>query len=335
MGNAILPRMSAENIRKLRPPHFSIKCGTGSSLYNDPFGASLPSLAFPEAKPLHEGTRLYCRQDVLMYPFIHIGHFSIGTFGLCLWLASVCACWTLYRNFQRYGIRADAVGVAAYTTVCGVVGAKLWHVLEDPGTLIHQPFQVLFDRAGFAWFGGLLAGIAILMWQGRQAKIGGLGMLDLASPAVSVGYGVGRIGCLISGDGDYGIPTNLPWGMSFPNGLVPTNQRVHPTPIYELLAALLIARYLWWRGAKSRGEGALPMGQITGEYLLLSGVARFLVEFIRINPRLYWGMSNAQVASIGSIVAGVLLIVWARRYSVASPFGATPEAAAIEAGSHH
>ena len=151
-----------------------------------------------------------------MYPFIHIGHFSIGTFGLCLWLASVCACWTLYRNFQRFGIDADAVGVAAYTTVGGVVGAKLWHVLEEPGLLLHHPFTMLFDRAGFAWFGGLLAGIAVLLWQGRQAKTGGLGMLDLAAPAVSVGYGVGRLGCLISGDGDYGIPTSLPLGHEFP-----------------------------------------------------------------------------------------------------------------------
>jgi phosphatidylglycerol:prolipoprotein diacylglycerol transferase len=139
-------------------------------------------------------------------------------------------------------------------------------------------------------------------------------MLDLAAPAVSVGYGVGRIGCLVSGDGDYGVPTHLPCGMSFPNGLVPTTQRVHPTPIYELLGALLIAAYLWRRGANS--GGTLPLGQLTGEYLVLSGVARFLVEFIRINPRIYWGMSNAQVASLGSIVAGILLIVWARRHSI-------------------
>lgn len=250
-----------------------------------------------------------------MYPFIHIGHFSIGTFGLCLWLASVCACWTLYRNFRRFGVDADAVGVAAYTTVAGVVGAKLWHVLEDPGFLMRQPALALFDRAGFAWFGGLLAGIAVLLWMGRQAKIGGLGMLDLASPAVSVGYGVGRLGCLISGDGDYGVPTKLPWGMSFPHGLVPTTQKVHPTPIYELIVALLIAAYLWRRGAKSANGATLPLGQITGEYLLLSGIARFLVEFIRINPRIYWGMSNAQVASLGSMAAGILLIVWARRRS--------------------
>jgi phosphatidylglycerol---prolipoprotein diacylglyceryl transferase len=270
--------------------------------------------------------------DARMYPFIHIGHFSIGTFGLCLWLASVCACWALYCNFRRFGIDADAVGVAAYTTVGGVVGAKLWHVLEDPTLLIHQPFLVLFDRAGFAWFGGLLAGIAVLVWSGRQAKIGGLGMLDLAAPAVSVGYGVGRIGCLVSGDGDYGIPTSLPWGMSFPHGLVPTTQRVHPTPIYELLIALLIAGYLWRRGAKAGEGGVPPLGQITGEYLVLSGVARFLVEFIRINPRIYWGMTNAQVASLGSIVAGILLIVWARRHSTTA---SAAEVMPVEAASRH
>jgi phosphatidylglycerol---prolipoprotein diacylglyceryl transferase len=251
-----------------------------------------------------------------MYPFIHLGHFSIGTFGLCLWLASVCGCWVLHRNFLRFGIEADAVGVAAYTTVGGVAGAKLWHVLEDPSMLVHQPFSTLFDRAGFAWYGGLLAGIAILWWQGRQAKIGGMTMLDLASPAVAVGYGVGRLGCLLSGDGDYGIPTRLPWGMSFPNGLVPTNQRVHPTPIYELILALILAAYLWWRG---KPGSSLALGQLTGEYLVLSGLARFAVEFIRINPRIYWGMTNAQMASLGAVAVGLLLILWARRNQANAP----------------
>jgi phosphatidylglycerol:prolipoprotein diacylglycerol transferase len=267
-----------------------------------------------------------------MYPFIHVGHFSIGTFGLCLWLAAVCACWVLHKNFQRHGIAGDAVSVVAYVTVFGVVGAKLWHVFEDPAYLVHNPAGALFDRAGFAWFGGLIAGILVLLWQGRQAKTGGLAMLDLASPAAAVGYGVGRIGCLVSGDGDYGTPTHLPWGMSFPHGLVPTTQRVHPTPIYELLAALLIAWFLWRRGRRPRtGQPAIAVGEITGEYLILSGLARFLVEFIRINPRIYWGMSNAQVASLGSIAAGILLVVWAHRHASAPARETLP--VAIQAGS--
>jgi phosphatidylglycerol:prolipoprotein diacylglycerol transferase len=244
-----------------------------------------------------------------MYPFIHIGRFQIGTFGILLWLAAVSGCWVLYKNFQRKGVEADAINVTALATVAGIIGAKLWHVFESPHLLMQIPMQLLLDRAGFAWFGGLVAAILVLMWQGRVAKVGALGMLDLAAPAAAVGYGVGRIGCLTSGDGDYGIPTSLPWGVSFPHGLVPTMQRVQPTPIYEFIAALLIAWYLWQRGKVDR-----PVGLLTGEYLVWSGLARFLVEFVRINPKIYFGMSNAQVASIGSMIAGVVLIVWARRH---------------------
>ncbi len=245
-----------------------------------------------------------------MYPFIHIGRFSIGTFGIMLWLAAVAACWVLHRNFRRWNIAADAIGIVAISTVMGVIGAKLWHVLETPQLLMQDPAGILLDRAGFAWFGGLIAGILALLWQSRGAGLSKLGMLDLAAPAAAAGYGVGRLGCLVSGDGDYGIPTRLPWGMSFPNGLVPTMQRVHPTPIYELIAALVIAWILWRRG---KPETARAAGEITGEYLVLSGIARYLVEFIRINPRLYWGMSNAQMASLGSSLAGIALVLWARR----------------------
>ncbi len=245
-----------------------------------------------------------------MYPFIHLGPLTVGTFGLMLWLAAVCAAYVLHLNFRRFHVEADAISVVAFVTVIGVIGAKLWHVFEDPSALFHDPAGMLFDRAGFAWYGGLIAGILTLMWQGRAAKTGALGMLDLAAPAAAVGYGVGRIGCLTSGDGDYGIPTSLPWGMSFPHGLVPTTQHVHPTPLYELIAALIIAFILWRREKR-------PTGEVTGDYLVLSGLARFLVEFIRINPRIYFGMSNAQVASIGSMIVGLAMIVWARRHAAA------------------
>lgn len=252
-----------------------------------------------------------------MYPFIHIGHYEIGTFGILLWLAAVSACWVLYKNFERKGIEADAINVAAMVTVAGVIGAKLWHVLESPHELLAYPAHMLLDRAGFAWFGGLVAGVLVLMWQGHVAKfensksrvggprVGALGMLDLAAPAAAVGYGVGRIGCLVSGDGDYGVPTTMPWGMAFPHGLVPTVVPVQPTPLFEFIFALLLAWYLWQRGKNHK-----PLGWLTGEYLLWSGLGRFLVEFIRINPKLYFGMSNAQVAAIGSMVAGLLLMVW-------------------------
>ncbi len=241
-----------------------------------------------------------------MIPYLHFWHLNIPTFGLMLWLAAVAAAFLMDRGFKRAQIDADAVGMVALTVVAGIVGAKLWHVLDTPSEFREMGWRVLWDSAGFAWFGGLVFGISALLIQGWQARIGALRTLDLAAPSAAVGYAIGRIGCLLSGDGCYGLPTNLPWGMSFPNGIEPTIVPVHPTPLYEFAAGLLIGAWLWMRGNKPR-----PTGWIVGEYLVLSGIARFLVEFIRRNPKVLWGLSNAQLASAGSVVVGIALIGWA------------------------
>lgn len=249
-----------------------------------------------------------------MFPYIHLGHFNIPTFGLMLWLAAVTAAWLMDRSFRREGVNADAIGMVAVAVVAGIVGAKLWHVVDTPAEFRLEGWRVLWDTAGFAWYGGLVFGIAALVVQGWRAKIGPLRILDLASPAAAIGYGVGRIGCFLSGDGCYGLPTTLPWGMSFPNGIEPTLQRVHPTPLYELVAGLLIGWYLW-----KRADRAYAAGFITGEYLALSGLSRFLVEFIRRNPKVLWGLSNAQLASLGAVVVGLALAWWSAKRPASQP----------------
>jgi len=266
-----------------------------------------------------------------MLPFLQIGSFNIPTFGLMLWLAAVAAAFVMDRGFRRERLTADAVGMVAVAVVLGIVGAKLWHVVDTPGEFHDQGWRVLWDSAGFAWFGGLLFGISALMFQGWRAKIGALRTLDLAAPAAAIGYGIGRIGCFLSGDGCYGIeiaPVHIlgvtfnPWGISFPHGIEPTLARVYPTPLYELAAGLLIGWWLWRRGAKPHATGV-----IVGQYLVLSGLARFLVEFIRRNPKVLWGLSNAQLASAGSVLAGALLVWWALTRTVTGPDEA---AAAVE-----
>ncbi len=252
-----------------------------------------------------------------MIPFLHLGRFSLPTFGLTLWLAAVCAAVVVDRAFKRARVNADAVGMVAIAVVLGIVGAKLWHVLDTPAEFKYQGWSVLWDTAGFAWFGGLLFGIGALVYQGWRAKIGVLRTLDLTAPAAAIGYGVGRIGCFLSGDGDYGIAikpvhflgwTFHPWGMSFPHGLVPVFVPVYPTPLYELAGGLCIGWWLWWRLGRPHATGA-----ILGQYLLLTGAARFLVEFIRRNPKVLWGMSNAQLASAGAVIAGAVVLGWAAR----------------------
>ncbi len=251
-----------------------------------------------------------------MLPYIPlpIWPHQLPTFGLMLWLAAVVGAFVVDRGFKRTGIDADAVGMVAMAVVAGIVGAKLWHVVDTPSEFRAIGWGVLWDNAGFAWYGGLLFGILALILQGWRAKIGALRMLDLCAPAAAIGYGIGRIGCFLSGDGCYGIAiapvhifgsTFTPWGMAFPNGLEPVLVPVYPTPLYELAAGLLIGAWLWWRLGKPHATGA-----ILGQYLALSGISRFFVEFIRRNPRVLWGLSNAQLASAGALLAGVALTLW-------------------------
>ncbi len=272
---------------------------------------------------------------------------------------------------SEHSANAEAEMLIAIPCLAGIVGAKLYHVLETPATFFAHPLQELFSQYGFAWFGGLLAGFAAFVWVGRRQQIPLLTLLDAGSPAAALGYGIGRIGCFLSGDGDYGIPTSLPWGMSFPDGLVPTTQRVHPTPIYELIVACLIAWWLWKIGARQIAAGVRtfmvvteraatpeelallkmspasrsaqetnaashssgverfiqkertrlgqslrrpPDGTVFAAYLVLTGAARFLVEFIRINPRSFLGMSNAQAAGLACVIAGVILKLWLAKH---------------------
>ena len=265
-----------------------------------------------------------------MIPYLHFWHYSFPTFGLMAWMAAVAAAYVLDRNFHRAGITVDAVGMVAVGVVVGIVGAKLWAVLDPPIEFREMGWRVLWARAGFTWYGGLLFGIPTAAFLGWRARIGGLRMLDLAAPSMAIGNGIGRIGCFLAGDGCYGIeikPVHFlffsfrPWGMSFPKGLEPVFVPVYPTPLYELATGLLIGGWLWWRGGKPRGTGA-----IAGEYLVLTGIARFLVEFIRRNPKVLWGLSNAQLASAGSVIAGVVLIWWAAKRPVKEP----EEAAVVE-----
>ena len=274
-----------------------------------------------------------------MIPFLHLGPLTIPTFGLSVACAMLLAYFVLRADLARRGI-ADAKSGEAETLVAapclaGFVGAKLYHLLETPKEFFADPLGLLFSPYGFAWFGGLLAGFAtfaFVAWRlvQRAAAEGKsfsfLSILDAGSPAAALGYGIGRIGCFLSGDGDYGIPTSLPWGMAFPNGLVPTTARVHPTPIYELIVACAIAWILWRMGSGStviqpqkNGKNVvekfagLQPGEVFAMYLILTGVARFLVEFIRINPRSFFGLSNAQAAAGFSALAGIALYLVLRK----------------------
>ncbi|HEY6266630.1 MAG TPA: prolipoprotein diacylglyceryl transferase [Candidatus Acidoferrum sp.] len=281
-----------------------------------------------------------------MIPFLHFGPLTIPTFGLMVATGLLVAAYVLQADFnrrrgqlERYrssvlardeGLLARLIAhshedmgfvVIGMAGILGLIGARLYHVLESPAEFFANPWPQLFSRFGFAWFGGFLGGVVALIYLARHFGIPLLEFLDICSPAAAVGYAIGRIGCLLSGDGDYGVPTTLPWGMSFPNGVVPTMERVHPTPLYEFFIWLAIAAFLWWMGKRAL-SGVRPSGEVFCGYLILTGAARFLIEFIRINPRSFFGLSNAQTASLVSVVIGLLLLWRIER-------GATPRSATV------
>jgi len=242
-----------------------------------------------------------------MIPYLHLGPLTVPTFGLMVALALITSAYILQADFVRRAFKADAFAMVTVAGLAGILGAKLYHLLEDPAFFFADPLPLLFSRYGFAWFGGFLGGFGTLLLLAWRDKLPLLEFLDACSPAAAFGYAIGRIGCFLSGDGDYGKPTSLPWGMSFPNGVVPTSERVHPTPLYEFLLWCAIGAFLWHMGTKAV-KGPKAKGEIFCNYLILTGIARFLVEFIRINPPWIFGLSNAQVASVLSILAGAVFL---------------------------
>jgi phosphatidylglycerol:prolipoprotein diacylglycerol transferase len=220
---------------------------------------------------------------------------------LCAWKALEVD----IRRHKLLKVRANLIILSL--AVAGLIGSKLYHVLETPADFAAHPLERLFFSQGLAWYGGLLGGVVALCLVAWHYKVPFLTIFDLA-PAAALGYAFGRLGCLFAGDGDYGTPTSLPWGMSFPHGIVPTMDYVHPTPIYESIASIAIFLYLWRMAARPQ-----PPGKILACYLLLTGAARFLIEFIRFNPRIFYGLTNAQVVSLLCVAAGGVLFVFPRR----------------------
>lgn len=252
-----------------------------------------------------------------MYPFVHLGPITLGTYGIFVAVGLLVGFFVMQKDLERRGLTADPNVIVGITGLAGLVGSRIYFNLETPKEFFANPWPQLFSTMGFTFTGAALGGAIALILIARHYKMPILQMLDVASPAAAIGYGFGRIGCLISGDGDYGIPTTLPWGMSFPNGIVPTTQKVHPTPIYEFLAAVLIFWILWRIGARWLNDAGRT-GKLFGVYLLLSGVARFFVEIIRINPRVLWGLTNAQIASIVYLIVGTFLVIRTPRVAVST-----------------
>jgi phosphatidylglycerol:prolipoprotein diacylglycerol transferase len=237
-----------------------------------------------------------------------IGDVAIPSFWAMAFLGFLVAFLVGRSEVQRRGYDLTlAYDMLLWAYVGGWVGARLFLIPTGWDYLVADPFAFLFSSSGWVWYGGVVGGaVAVTLWWRLSGRASGMPfgtVADIAAPALVIGLAIGRLGCQLSGDGDYGIATDLPWGMSYPDGVVPTTERVHPTPVYEMVGCLAIFAYLW-----SRRTRPLPPGDQFARYLVLSGALRFPIEFVRRNPAWLLGLTTAQWISAAMIAGGVALV---------------------------
>jgi phosphatidylglycerol---prolipoprotein diacylglyceryl transferase len=243
-----------------------------------------------------------------MYPELHIGPLTLQTFGLMFALAFLAAGALIGKRLKEIGKPVDwAYEMGFSALIGGIVGSRVYFLVQNYDSVKHDLLANVVSGSGLVWYGGAIGGaLAVGLWA-RYRDFLGLTLLDLAAPALALGYAIGRCGCQLSGDGDYGKPWNGPWAMSYPNGTVPTDRTVHPTPVYETLAMGLGAWVLWQLRDRVRA------GVLFAIYLLYAGAERFLVEFLRRNHAVALGLTAAQWESLGMMLAGALWIAVVRR----------------------
>jgi phosphatidylglycerol---prolipoprotein diacylglyceryl transferase len=283
-----------------------------------------------------------------MHPILfHIGPITLYSYGLMLAVAFIVASYFLSIELHRRGLDPRLGGqITIIALIGGVAGSKLFSILENWGDFIRDPIGQTFSPAGLTFYGGFLVAMAWIYFYIKRKGLRFALIADMISPLVLLAYGIGRIGCQLAGDGDYGIPSRLPWAMSYPNGtakptytlidyfrMYPAQRSawhydslasitvgqdpfgrisrfdqvvtVHPAPLYETLFCVIAFIFIW----SNRKKFDAQIGKVFSIVLVVMGIERLLIEFIRINP-LYWGLSMAQWISIGMIIAGGYMLLF-------------------------
>jgi phosphatidylglycerol---prolipoprotein diacylglyceryl transferase len=236
-----------------------------------------------------------------------IGPLRVGSYGVMVAIAFLTCIWLLRKELSRKNFSPDwANNIVIVAAITGIIGSRVYFILEYFDEFLQDPFSMIFSGSGLTWYGGfILATVAVIITL-RKLPAPTLVLADLTSPLLLLGYGIGRIGCFLAGDGDYGPPSDLPWAMAFPKGLVPTDVPVHPTPIYETIFSIFLFSILWRFRKRD-----YPAGTMLGLVFIFYGIERFVTEFWRVNPKVIGGwMSMAQILSILAILGGTIWVMY-------------------------
>ena len=252
-----------------------------------------------------------------MQPELDLGPITLQTFGICFALAFLASGFLLAKRLKELELPVDwAYEVVFAAAIGGLVGSRVDYLAQHWDDVSGDLLGNLFSGSGLVWFGGLVGGaLGVILWA-RWRGFLEWRLFDACAPALALGYAVGRIGCQLAGDGDYGKPTDSFLGMSYPEGTVPTTEDVWPTPVFETIAMALVALLLW------RLRDRYRPGLLFGLYLFLAGTERLLIEFIRRNDAVVAGLTQPQLIGVAMILGGAFLV-----YVKRSPAAQAPQAA--------
>ena len=266
----------------------------------------------------------------VIYDFGNINIFGfefnpvINSYGFMLMMAFYTCYYFLNKDLKRLGYDSNLSGDIVFAAaVGGILGSKIYYLIENFDRVIADPTGMIFSGAGLVFLGGLMGGTLGVTFVINKNNLSWITFADIVAPLLILGYAIGRIGCLLVGD-DYGLPTHLPWGIEFPNGLPPSTYSifqtyypwvnldnfepgvlsVHPTPIYETIIGGLIFYYLY-----QKRTSVTIVGSLFFTYLILAGTERFIVEFLRLNEKYFIGLSGAQMISILMISIGAWFLM--------------------------
>ena len=240
--------------------------------------------------------------------------------------------------------------MAVLAAVFGVIGSKLFHIIDYWDEFVQNPLAWIFSGSGLTVYGGILvAGVAIL-WYATSKGIDKGRLMDAIAPGLMLAYGIGRIGCYLSGDGDWGVCSSLDdkpgwvpgwlWSETFPRAMVGADpvsynavQRgaecalanptgVYPTMLYEFAMTAVLAAVLW-----ALRKHPFKAGWLISVYGVFAGIQRFVIEFVKVNPDTSLGLPQSQLISIGFVVAGLIGLAITTRRVVPNATEGSPVAA--------
>ena len=247
---------------------------------------------------------------------------AIYSFGLMLVIAFYACYFLLEKDLKELGHDEKlASDIIFWSALGGIIGSKIYHVIENLDQILasSNPLSMIFSGSGLVFLGGLIGAVVAVTIVLNKYEVSWLKFADRLAPLILLGYAIGRLGCFLVGD-DYGIPSSLPWAMSFPEGLPPTTTsvfeyqfpwvdisglpagviKVHPTQMYETLICSILFYLLW-----SKRNNILVPGSLFFQYLILAGSERFIIEFLRTNEKYVFDIfSGAQILSILMIIIG-------------------------------